>query len=148
MSDKSKWDTMDWRDWLYTQSEDSIATELKCQYDELTTLRSLVQEMLEIIDCPFCSAKAVKKVEWLASTTYDFACGTEGTPQGFKRSDECYKRQRVCLYCGWSDELTALRSLVWKIYEIAEEAPLMSTANEIQEILNRPEVKEIMEEKP
>ena len=43
--------------------------------------------------CPFCRAKATKEVKWSNSTTYDYACDTEGVKGGFLRSTKCYERQ-------------------------------------------------------
>jgi hypothetical protein len=48
--DKSQWDTVDWREWLDTQSDYAVVAELKWQFDRITELRKLVQEIYDIVD--------------------------------------------------------------------------------------------------
>lgn len=45
MSAKSNWDCHDWRDWMYSQSEDGVVTELQCQFNELTQAQARIKEL-------------------------------------------------------------------------------------------------------
>ncbi len=45
------------------------------------------------MNCKFCGAEAVKIVEWLDGHSYDFSCGSEQTPHGFVRTEECYEAE-------------------------------------------------------
>ena len=47
--------------------------------------------------CPFCGAEAVTTVEWKDGISHDFACGTEQTPGGFYRNNECYEAELITL---------------------------------------------------
>ena len=47
--DKSKWDCHDWRDWLDFQSEDSVVTELQCQYNQLAQQVELLRRAEEVV---------------------------------------------------------------------------------------------------
>ena len=102
--DKSKWDSHDWRDWLDSQSEDSVVTELKCQYDELVMLRALVREAE-----PYIRAGASR--------------ATYNEPHDLHFCAECGEEWG----CGHDDKCSVGKA---------------------QEILSRPEIQAITEEKP
>ena len=48
MIDKSKWGTLDWRDWLDTQSEDAVVAELKWQ--EVLKAQALLPELEKALE--------------------------------------------------------------------------------------------------
>lgn len=48
-------------------------------------------------NCPFCGAEPETVVEWKDGKSYVYACGTEQTPGGFYRNDQCYETELAAL---------------------------------------------------
>ena len=101
-------------------------------------------------ECPFCGAEAVKRVEWLDGHSYDFSCGSEQTPRGFVRTDDCYKAELAC-----KDELLQKAVKLFNAWLYLEKRGLLSCAfspkilaRETNVFITIPEVVKMVEEKP
>ena len=87
--------------------------------------------------CPFCGAEKTWELNHPTGINQNFACETARRGEIWIRGEPCYET-----------EIVALKKLVREMGDVVDRFGIVVLRPQLRSILNRPEVRAILEEKP